>query len=99
MAVVAIMLVGTPAGADRLGPARIIDVQVQGSASIITINRGSARGIAAGWRGRLVKPSGASVPHGDFTVLRVTKTSCLGKVPFSPDEISRGGYRVELDPP
>ena len=93
------MLAGTPAGADRLGPARIVDVQVQGSDSIITINRGSAQGIASGWRGRLVKSTGATVPHGDFIVLRVTKTSCSGKVHLSPDDIAHAGYRVELDPP
>jgi hypothetical protein len=94
-----VMLVGTPAAADRPGPARIIAIEAQGDDTLVVINRGERQGVAAGWRGRLVRPDGRSVPHGDFTVFRVTEATCAGKVHLSPTEIQQGDYRVDLEPP
>ena len=90
------------AAADKLSPAapaRIVDVQIQGSESIITIDRGSDQGVARGWRGWLVRNDGKRVPEGEFAIVRVTKKTCIGKVRLGADAIAQGRYRVELDPP
>jgi hypothetical protein len=98
-AVIAIVLVGAPAAADRMSPyARIIDIQVEGTKSFLTMNRGSEQGIAEGWRAWLVKPGGERLPHGDFVIFRVTKRTCIGAVAIDAEEIRRGNYLVELEP-
>jgi len=66
--------------------ARVIDVQIQGGGVIITVNAGSTKGVAQGWKGQVIV-RGRPVPGGDFTVIRVTKTQAVGKVQLNADTV------------
>ncbi len=65
---------------------KVVDVQTQNSGSVITINKGSNHGVAEGWAGKVMK-GGKPVPGGDFTVIRVTKTTAIGKVGLNADTV------------
>jgi hypothetical protein len=70
--------------------ARIINVQVTGSGeAIITVNRGSEKGVAEGWKGQVVGSSGQAVNGGGFTVIRVTKREAVGKVRLTTDQLNQ----------
>jgi hypothetical protein len=70
--------------------AKIINVQTTGSGeAIITVNRGSEKGVAEGWKGQVVSGSGSAVNGGAFTVIRVTKREAVGKVRLTTDQLSQ----------
>jgi hypothetical protein len=70
--------------------ARIINVQTTGSGeAIITVNRGSDKGVAEGWKGQVVGGSGQAVNGGSFTVIRVTKREAVGKVRLTTDQLNQ----------
>ncbi|WP_428263013.1 hypothetical protein [Haliangium sp.] len=76
--------------------ARITRTQRSSGGVIITISAGKNRSIEKGWRGTLL--SGGSqnpLPGGEFTVIRVTRNECIGKVALSMDQV-RANLRVEL---
>jgi len=76
--------------------ARVLDVQVQGSDTIITVSKGSGAGVAQGWTGKVLK-GGKPVVGGDFTVIRVTKGQAVGKVKLTQDAVKDAD--VELQEP
>jgi hypothetical protein len=80
-------------------PARIVAVQVTGSAVRITIDRGSKQGVATGWLGHLIGKGGLPIPHSEFTVRSVTRDTCQGDVKLTYDQVSAEGVRVELEEP
>lgn len=75
---------------------RVIDVNVQGSDTVITVDKGSNNGVAQGWTGK-VMDNGKPVAGGDFVVVRVTKTAAIGKVKLTADRVSHA--TVELQEP
>lgn len=77
-------------------PAKVVDVQSQGADSVITVNKGTSSGVQQGWTGAVVV-SGKKVPGGDFTVIRVTKGTAIGKVHLTVDAVSKAD--VELQEP
>lgn len=77
-------------------PARVIDVNVQGSDTVITVDKGSNNGVAQGWTGKVLD-NGKPVAGGDFIVVRVTKTAAIGKVKLTADRVSHA--TVELQEP
>jgi hypothetical protein len=76
--------------------ARVVDVQVQGTDTVITVDKGSAAGVAQGWKGNVIE-GGKPVVGGDFIVVRVTKNAAVGKVKLSADRVSHAN--VELTEP
>ena len=78
--------------------ARIINVQATSGGTLITVNRGSDKGIATGWRGTLLRADGKPVDKGEFVVIRVTKRDAVAKVKVSVDTVNR--YKeVEISEP
>ena len=76
--------------------AHVVDVQSAGNESIITVNKGSGAGVAQGWTGRVMNGK-TPVTGGDFVVIRVTKTSAVGKVKLTVDTVKNAD--VELQEP
>jgi hypothetical protein len=76
--------------------ARIVDVQVSGNDTIITVNKGSNAGVGQGWTGRVFR-DGKPVAGGEFTVIRVTKGQAVGKVKLGEDVVKSA--TVELQEP
>jgi hypothetical protein len=76
--------------------AHVVDVQSAGNESIITVNKGSGAGVAQGWTGRVMNGK-TPVTGGDFVVIRVTKTSAVGKVNLTVDTVKNAD--VELQEP
>ncbi len=72
--------------------ARVIDLQIDGSAALVTLDRGSADGIDVRWTGRLVKP-----PRARCRLLRVSKHSAICRLDANL-ELERD-LRLELLPP
>jgi len=77
-------------------PAKVVDVQSQGSDVVITVNKGSDKGVAQGWTGKVVV-NGKIVPGSDFVVIRVTKSAAVAKVHLTVDAVSKAD--VELTEP
>jgi hypothetical protein len=72
--------------------ARIINMQVTGSTTQITIGRGTSGGVTAGMRGRIV-----GVATGSFSVGACTERTCTATVSATPDQI-KGSGSVILTP-
>jgi hypothetical protein len=60
----------------------------------ITLNRGSAQGVAAGWTGKVVTKSGAAIDGGSFTVLSVKTTTSSARVSLSQDAVKQAGNAI-----
>jgi hypothetical protein len=75
-------VVPVPAGGLR---ARIIGVRAGAGGTRITINRGTAHGVAKGWRGRMVTSANKSVPNGSFTIDVVNAQESQATVNTTPD--------------
>ena len=76
--------------------AHVVDVQVQGADTVITVDKGQGAGVAAGWKGQVIE-NGKPVIGGDFVVIRVVKGAAVGKVKLSADRVSHA--TVELTEP
>jgi hypothetical protein len=72
--------------------ARIINMQVIGSSTQITIGRGTSAGAAVGQKGKIV-----GVPAGSFTVAACNERTCTATVSATPDQI-KGSGSVVLTP-
>lgn len=105
------LLASAPARADRPTPpppppsapmtplsTRVISYQIEGKDVIITLGLGSDGGVATGSRGHLVDDRGRSVPHGDFTILRVDRRTSIAKVKV-PIAVVEHGARAIIEPP
>ena len=70
--------------------ARVVNVSVAGDGAVITLNRGTEKGVDKGWRGRILR-KGTTKPleGGEFTVVRVGKRESVGKVRLTSDQISQ----------
>lgn len=75
-------VVAVPAGGLR---GRIIGVRAGSGGTRITINRGTAHGVAKGWRGRIVTKDSKSIPNGSFTIDVVKAQECQATVNTTPD--------------
>ena len=76
--------------------ARITRTQRSPNGVIITISAGKNRDVEQGWVGTILAgDSNTSLPGGDFTVIRVTRSEAIAKVPISMDQV-RANTRVEL---
>lgn len=75
-------VVSVPAGGLR---ARIIGVRAGSGGTRITINRGTAHGVAKGWRGRIVTRDSKSIPNGSFTIDVVKAQESQATVNTTPD--------------
>ena len=80
--------------------ARIVGNNISGSQLLITIGAGSAQGITKDWKATVMK--GASTTEtlggGEVTIVRVDKTTSVGAVKLTPDQLSANG-RVRLQAP
>ena len=75
-----------PPDETRKIPARVINIAAQGSESLITVDRGTNQGVSDGMKGYV-----QGVKGGSFTVTSCSDRQCKGKVPATPDQISRSG--------
>lgn len=79
--------------------ARVIKTEIQGSDVVITISVGSDKGVAQGWKGKVLRgDSDTPIDNGDVLVIRVGKRETVGKVHLTTDQIS-SNPRVKLSPP
>ena len=72
--------------------ARIINMQVIGSSTQITIGRGTSAGAAVGMKGKIV-----GVPTGSFSIAACNERTCTATVSATPDQI-KGSGSVVLTP-
>ena len=72
--------------------ARIINMQVVGSSTQITIGRGTSAGAAVGMKGKIV-----GVPTGSFSIAACNERTCTATVSATPDQI-KGSGSVVLTP-
>jgi hypothetical protein len=78
---------------------RIIGNTVSGSDLIITIGVGTNKGVAADWRGTVLRGEGDQpLSSGEVTVIRVDKAITVGKVRLTTDQLSSNS-RVRLSAP
>lgn len=66
---------------------RVLNVAINGGATIVTISRGAAAGVAKNWTVVLCDPGGATVPAGKVTVIRVDQRVTIGQLDLNPDAI------------
>ena len=79
--------------------ARIINASVQGDGVVITVDRGTDKGVEKGWRGRILrKGSTKGLEGGDFTVIRTGKRESVGKVRLTSDQVAQN-QEVLLEAP
>jgi hypothetical protein len=68
---------------------QITNAQAASDGAIITINRGEDKGVAKGWKGKVMKKgSGKPLEGGEFTVIKVGKRESVGKVRLTTDQVS-----------
>jgi hypothetical protein len=84
-------VVAVPAGGMR---ARITGVRATGNGTRITINRGTAHGVAKGWRGRLVTKDSKSIPDGSFTIDSVKAQESTATVRSTPDTVTSAANAI-----
>lgn len=72
--------------------ARIINMQVIGGSTQITIGRGTSAGAGIGMKGKIV-----GVPTGSFTIAACNERTCTATVSATPDQI-KGSGSVVLTP-
>jgi hypothetical protein len=69
--------------------AKIINVQVAGDGAIITVDRGTDKGVDKGWKGKILKKGGSKgLEGGEFTVIKVGKREAVGKVKLTSDQVT-----------
>jgi len=69
-----------------------------GAGTKITLNRGSAHGVAVGWKGTVTGGGGKAISNGGFTVKKVSSSTCEGVVGAAPDTVRAAGHAT-LSPP
>lgn len=74
--------------------ARIIGVRASGDGTLITINRGSAHGVASGWSGQVTTGAGKRIPQGSFTIKQVKAQESYATVQASPDSVTSAAYAI-----
>jgi hypothetical protein len=84
-------VVAVPAGGMR---ARITGVRATGEGTRITINRGTAHGVAKGWRGRIVTKDSKSIPDGSFTIDSVKAQESTATVRPTPDAVTSAANAI-----
>ena len=72
--------------------ARIMNISVAGSSTVITIGIGSDAGVSPSWKGKI-----AGVP-GVFNPSACNARTCTATVSATPDQIKAGGGSVSLTP-
>ncbi|WP_428268849.1 hypothetical protein [Haliangium sp.] len=77
--------------------ARVIGIRATGEGTRITINRGSAHGVAKGWSGQVVNAKGKAIADGRFTVVSVKAQESYATVRATPDAVTAAA-RVVLKP-
>ncbi len=86
---------GPVAGATN---ARILRMVAAGAGTRIILNRGSAHGVAVGWKGTVTGQGGKAISNGGFTVQKVSTSTCEGVVGAAPDTVRVAGH-ARLTPP
>ncbi|WP_199350849.1 hypothetical protein [Haliangium ochraceum] len=84
-------VVAVPDGGMR---ARIIGIRAAGGGTRITINRGSAHGVAKGWRGQVVTAKSKSIANGSFTLDSVKAQESYATVRASSDTVSNAARAI-----
>jgi hypothetical protein len=93
-----------PPAADDTPPPKAVRARVAGIVSSksgsteIRIDRGSAQGVAVGWKGAVESRDGKAIPGGTFEVSRVTPAESFGTVRASASSVTEAKY-VRLRPP
>ncbi|HEY4176995.1 MAG TPA: hypothetical protein VGM90_09200 [Kofleriaceae bacterium] len=72
--------------------ARIMNIAVAGSSTVITIGIGTDAGVSPSWKGKI-----AGVP-GSFSPSACNARTCTATVSATPDQIKAGGASVSLTP-
>jgi hypothetical protein len=78
--------------------ASIIEFGKKGSRVRILVNKGSAAGVAEGWRGYVVGKNGKSVPKGAFKISKTKSDESEGFVGLTLDQV-QANRTVVLKPP
>ncbi|HEU5058979.1 MAG TPA: hypothetical protein VFU21_20740 [Kofleriaceae bacterium] len=86
----------TPPKAVRARVAGIVSATAGGTQ--IRIDRGSAQGVAVGWKGSVESRDGKPIAGGSFEVSRVTAAESFGTVRASANSVTEAKY-VRLRPP
>jgi hypothetical protein len=69
--------------------AHVINVQVAGDGTIITVDRGKDKGVDKGWRGKIMKKGSTRMMEGgEFTVIKVGSRESVGKVKLTSDQVT-----------
>lgn len=84
-------VVAVPDGGLR---ARITGVRATPNGTRITINRGTAHGVAKGWRGRVVTKESKAIPDGSFTIDSVKAQESTATVRTTPDAVTSAANAV-----
>jgi hypothetical protein len=84
-------VVAVPSGGLR---ARITGVRAAGGGTRITINRGTAHGVAKGWRGRIVTKDSKSIPNGSFVLDTVKAQESEATVQTTPDAATSAAHAI-----
>lgn len=78
--------------------ARVLAYEVQGDGLLVTIGAGSADGVTKAWKASLLRgDSGAPLPGGSATMIRIDKRRTIIKVRVTPDQL-RDNQAVLLAP-
>ena len=77
---------------------RIVAVNADGAGSIVTIDQGSERGVAVGWKGHLLDEHGAPVKGGELHVIRVGHDTADARCGLEAST-ARGYQHAEIGPP
>ena len=79
--------------------ARIINLEVQGRDSLITLSAGADQGVSREWSGHVLRgDTDSAIDGGDITIIRVAKRQTIAKVHLTPDQLN-SNPRVKLTPP
>jgi hypothetical protein len=80
--------------------AKIIERQISGSETVVTLDKGSQQGIGKGWTGIVyVGKTGTKLLKGsEFTIFKVTEDESYGKIRLPIDTLGEN-FRVELKSP
>ncbi len=78
---------------------RVMKTEVKDNDLLITIAGGSQQGVKKGWRAYVLRGSSEEpLSGGDVVIIRIDKTSTLGRVKLTPDQI-QANSRVKIVPP
>lgn len=104
--VACVLLVGSLAFADKKGAmklepisGRVVDLEIYGDTTAVTVLTGSENGLAKDWRARFREGTTTKLlTDGDATIIRIDRRTTVIKTTLTPDQV-RANRIVQFDPP